>query len=100
MMRDEDYIIGLCNRVLGQEAKRHCCFDYLRGDTGRRLPVDAYYPELKLVIEYREIQHDEPHKFFDRRFTVSGVHRGEQRALYDQRRRDVLPKHGITLVEL
>jgi hypothetical protein len=32
--------------------------------------------------------------------TVSGVHRGEQRKLYDERRRQVLPAHGILLVEL
>lgn len=32
--------------------------------------------------------------------TVSGVDRGTQRVLYDQYRRDVLPKHGIELVEL
>jgi hypothetical protein len=38
-------------------------------------------------------------KFFDRRQTVSGMDRGEQRKLYDQRRRDVLPKHSIKLIE-
>jgi hypothetical protein len=32
--------------------------------------------------------------------TVSGVDRGTQRAIYDQRRRDLLPQHGIALVEL
>jgi hypothetical protein len=38
-------------------------------------------------------------KYFDRRQTVSGVGRGEKRKLYDQRRRDVLPEHGIKLIE-
>ena len=38
-------------------------------------------------------------KFFDKRLTVSGIGRGEQRKLYDQRRRDVLPKQGIQLIE-
>ena len=32
--------------------------------------------------------------------TVSGVHCGKQREIYDQRRREVLPDHGIELVEL
>lgn len=36
----------------------------------------------------------------DRRQTVSGCSRGEQRRLYDERRRIVLPQHGIGLVEL
>ena len=30
--------------------------------------------------------------------TVSGVSRGEQRKIYDERRRIGLPKHGIKLV--
>ena len=36
----------------------------------------------------------------DKRLTVSGVPRGEQRKLYDQRRRERLPEHGINLVIL
>jgi hypothetical protein len=32
--------------------------------------------------------------------TVSGVGRGEQRKLYDQKRRDLLPQYGIKLIEL
>ena len=64
-----------------------------------QLPVDAYYPELNLVIEYRERQHTESVKFWNKP-TASGIPRDEQRARYDQRRREVLPKHGIKLVEL
>ena len=30
--------------------------------------------------------------------TVSGVSRGEQRKIYDERRRTELPKHGIKVV--
>lgn len=71
----------------------------MRGDSGSKLPVDAYYPSLNLVIEFREKQHTEEVKFFDKRQTVSGVGRGEQRKLYDQRRREVLPQHGIKLIE-
>ena len=37
-------------------------------------------------------------KFFNRRMTVSGVSRREQRKIYDERRRTELPKHGIKLV--
>jgi len=100
MVKDEDYIIDLCDRVLRHTAIRQYRFDFLRGDTGRRLPVDAYYPNLKLVIEYRERQHFEHVSLWDKKPTASGVARGEQRALYDQRRRDVLPEYGIDLVEL
>ena len=96
---DECYIIDLCDEVLKQSALKQHRFDFLRGDSGSKLPVDAYYPSLNLVIEFREKQHTEEVKFFDKKQTVSGVGRGEQRKLYDQRRREVLPQHGIKLIE-
>lgn len=97
--RDEDYVINLCDVILEQTAKRQHRFDFLLGDTGAKLPVDAYYPVLNLVIEYRERQHTESVKFWNR-LTASGIPRDEQRARYDQRRREVLPQHGIRLVEI
>jgi hypothetical protein len=99
MPRDEAYVIDLCDRVLGQLASRQHRFAFLLGDTGRMLPVDAYYENLDLVVEYRERQHYEPVKMWDQKPTCSGVPRGQQRALYDQRRRDLLPQHGIYVVE-
>jgi hypothetical protein len=100
---DEAWVIDLCDAVLGLKATRQHRFPFLLGDpspSGRAvsLPVDAYYPELNLVIEYHERQHTEAVGFFDRRLTVSGVSRGEQRRRYDERRRALLPANGITLV--
>ena len=92
---DESYVIDLCDEVLGIKASRQHKFDFLTGDTGHKLPVDAYYETLRLVMEYHERQHTESVAFFDRRLTVSGVSRGEQRRIYDQRREQVLPEHGI-----
>ena len=99
---DEHYVIDLCDEVLGLKASRQQTFDFLRGDgnPGKKLPVDAYYPQLKLVVEYKERQHTESVAFFNKKTTVSGVCRDEQRRIYDQRRRDVLPKHGIKLIEI
>lgn len=99
---DEHYVIDLCDEILGLKASRQHTFDFLRGDgePGRKLPVDAYYPNLKLVVEYKERQHTESVAFFNKETTVSGVSRDEQRRIYDQRRRDVLPKHGIQLIEI
>ncbi len=104
---DEYYVIDLCDHILGRAAKRQHRFDFLVGDPGRshrrvRLPVDAYYEDLALVIEFMESQHGRPTPFFDKpgRLTVSGVHRGEQRRLYDERRRQVLPAHGIRLLTI
>ncbi|HEX4680498.1 MAG TPA: hypothetical protein VH210_14965 [Gaiellaceae bacterium] len=100
---DEAYVIDLCDVILGETALRQHRFPWLQGDPGsdgrtRMLPVDAYYPDHQLVIEYRERQHDEPVPFFDRRQTVSGVTRGAQRRLYDERRDVEIPQRGLTLI--
>ncbi|MBK5214779.1 MAG: hypothetical protein JJE55_14090 [Flavobacteriaceae bacterium] len=99
---DESYVIDLCDKVLDQKASRQHKFDFLVGDSGRRLPVDAFYGKLKIAVEYRERQHLEGVNHFDKPhiMTVSGVHRGEQRKIYDQRRREVLPEYGIQLIEI
>jgi hypothetical protein len=103
---DEDHILDLCDKVLGVQSCRQHRFNFLRGDSGprgrpgRQLPVDAYYPTLKLVIEYRERQHSEKVPHFDKRPTVSGMPRGEQRKKYDDLRETVLKQHRINLVTL
>lgn len=98
-MRDEHYILDICDELLGGASIRQHRFSFLLGDTGRKLPVDGYYSDLNLVVEYKERQHSEPVPFFDHRMTVSGVSRGRQRAIYDQRRRDVIPKNNKQLIE-
>lgn len=60
--------------------------------------MDGYWPDLRLVVEFQEEQHTQPSPFFDRRQTVSGVGRGEQRRLYDERKRILIPEHGLRLV--
>jgi hypothetical protein len=102
--RDEHYVIDLCDEILGEHGLRQHPFDWLRADRDRRgnrgrLPVDAYYPKHELVIEYRERQHDQPVPFFDKPgvTTVSGVDRSTQRLLYDERRDQEIPAHGLTL---
>ena len=100
MNSDEYYVIELCNEVLGLKASQQHRFDFLVGDSGTKLPVDAYYEDLNLVVEYLESQHTLSTPFFDKKETVSGVPRGEQRRLYDERRRIELPKHGINIVSI
>ena len=99
-------MIDLCDEILEESALREHRFDWLRGDPGRdgrkaaTLPVDAYYPRHGFVVEYWERQHDQAVAFFDKpdRPTVSGVSRGEQRAIYDRRRAEVIPRRGLRLV--
>lgn len=95
---DESYVIDLCDEVLNAVSSRQHRFDFLKGDTGTRLPVDAYYKDLGLVIEFYERQHTESVPIFDRKMTVSGVTRDAQRRIYDERRKQILPQHGIDIV--
>lgn len=102
---DEAYVVDLCDAILAERASRQHCFSWLVGDPGRdgrsrALPVDAYYAAHQLVIEYRERQHDEPVAHFDKPtvLTVSGVHRGIQRRIYDDRRAVQIPAHGLRLI--
>jgi hypothetical protein len=80
--KDEHYVLDLCDKILDIKSLRQHRFDFLVGDTNSRgsavrLPVDAYYDKLKLVIEYRERQHTD-----------------------DEKRRNLIPKNGLLLVEI
>lgn len=106
-LSDQDYVLLICDYVLQYASSREQKFDFLLGDPGknnksRKLPVDAYYESLKLVIEYQEYQHYESTSFFDKpeKLTISGISRQEQRKIYDNRRKELLPLHGITLIEI
>ena len=103
--RDEIYVIDLCDEVLRRSALRGHRFSFLLGDEGSRghrtpLPVDAFYPDLKLVIEFHEHQHDNYLKPPRGKDTISGVKRSVQRKMYDDRRKTCLPKHGYKLAIL
>lgn len=107
-MSDESYVIDLCDIVLNQKAKRQYRFYFLLGDMHKdgksrtEIPVDAYYEEFKLVIEYKESQHNSSEFYSSNQYvkTVSGVNRFEQRKIYDERKRRDLPKNGKKLIEI
>ena len=103
--REAAYVLDRIDLLLGRPGLREHRFDWLRGDPGpsgrtAALPVDGYWPDLGLVVEVYERQHDHPVRHFDKpdKLTVSGVHRGEQRRIYDQRRRALVPARGYALL--
>lgn len=55
---DEFYLVNLCDELLEQTASRKHTFDTLVGNLHKRgkgrskLPLDAYYEDLKLVVEF------------------------------------------------
>jgi len=92
---DEFYLVNLCDELLKEKASRKHTFDTLvgklhkKGKGRTKLPLDAYYEELKLVIE-----------FFEKKNTDESSEREAQRKFYDQRKKDVLEKKEIHLIDV
>ncbi len=103
---DEKYILDLVAEILAEPDYRwQHRFPTLLGDPGmdgkrRPLPVDGFFPRHKLIVEYWESQHSAPIPIMDEGMTVSGVSRGDQRRLYDQRRQTWATANGLRLVIL
>ena len=100
------YVTRLLEVLLGP-AETEKSFDWCRGDSrsgdkGRRLPFDAVWESRKLIVEVDESQHSEAVPFFDKPGvpTAPGVHRGEQRRRYDERKERLAVEHGYTLVRV
>ncbi|WP_430411725.1 hypothetical protein [Kordia sp.] len=66
---DENYLLDLCDELLAKKASRKHTFDTLVGNLHKRgkgrtkLPLDAYYENLKLVIEF--FQNNKPFEELD-----------------------------------
>lgn len=102
---DEIYVIDLVAAVLNELCVKQKRFETLFGDPnlkGQRaiLPVDAFFPNINLIVEYREIQHYKAVKIMDQRMTISGVPRGEQRRIYDLRKEKWAAEHNITFLAI
>lgn len=107
MGRTESYVVSLLVQLLGpvERGKR---YEWARGDasdkTGRSamLPFDAVWEKRLLIIEIDEDQHREATPLFDKpdRLTVSGVHRGEQRRVYDARKRSAAIARGYRVIAI
>ncbi|MCL5130206.1 hypothetical protein [Algibacter sp. L4_22] len=104
---DEFYILDLCDELLSEKSSRKHTFPFLLGDMHKRgktrtkLSLPGFYKEANLVIEFAEKQNevDQDSDKLDV-MTVSGITRSEQIKKYNKRRKDVLDKKDINLVEI
>lgn len=104
----EDHVVSLLAEILGEEPERGKRFPWALGDpspnTGRQIPLpfDAVWESRRLIVEVDEDQHRRPVEFWDKsdRVTVSGVHRGEQRRIYDLRKRESARAQGYSVLEV
>lgn len=98
---DYTYVVDLCDMALGQKANRKMRFEFLHGDLHKdgvsktKLPVDAFYESLHLVIGFRKGPGIQSEKN-----TESAIKRADQRRLYEKRRAEILPKHGLDFVTI
>jgi hypothetical protein len=103
-----DHVIKLLTELLGEEPEREKSFPWVLGDTSpktgraRQLPFDAVWESRRLIVEVDEDQHRRPVAFWDKPnvITVSGVSRGEQRGIYDERKRAAARAQGYTVLEI
>lgn len=109
--KDVNYVIDLCDEIIGENANRHKRFWFLLGElhkdekTRTRLPISAFYESLNLVVDFREVyvpnkdaevKHVE--KDEDSKYVAGGLSRSELRKIYEQRKADLIPKHKINYV--
>jgi hypothetical protein len=94
--------------LLGDPPEREKRYSWAVGDISSRtghaveLPFDAVWESRRLIVEVDEDQHRKPVAHFDKpdRITVSGVHRGEQRRLYAERKRTAARRKGYIVLEI
>ena len=104
---DEYYILNLCDELLKEKASRKHTFATLVGDmhkkgkTRTKLPIAAFYDNANLAIEFLEKQNT-TETYLEKLnvMTVSGITRGEQIIRYNKKRRDILEKKSINLIEI
>ena len=107
MGKTAKYVLDQIEKLLGP-AEREKCFDWARGDLSPKtkraahLPFDAVWEARKLIVEIDEDQHGEATPLFDKpdRMTVSGIDRGKQRKLYDDRKRAAARANGYAIVSI
>lgn len=104
---DEFYVLNLCDELLKEKASRKHTFPFLLGDMHRKgktrtkLPLAAFYEEVNLVIEFLDKKNKTEQQLKKLNvITVSGITRAEQIIRYNKRRRDVLQKKNINLIEI
>ena len=101
-------MIELLSELLGEVPEREKRYVWALGDVSVKtcravqLPFDAVWESRRLIVEIDEDQHRKPVLIFDKpeRMTVSGVARGEQRALYAERKRAAARAQRYVVLEI
>ena len=107
-IKDDDYLIELCDDILNKKSQKQFTFDDLLGDYHKdgisqtKLPLDAYYQDINLVVEVVNKRSVVLKNTIDKsqKITVSGVTREEQRKVYQERKRTFLEEKDVKVFEI
>lgn len=97
---DEFYLVNLCDELLEQEASRKHTFNTLVGNLHKRgkgrtkLPLDAYYENLKLVIEF--LRKDKDFDALDKNEQARMI----QVQRYNQLKKKAIVQKDLRLIEI
>ena len=97
---DEFYLVNLCDELLEQKASRKHTFDTLVGNLHKRgkgrskLPLDAYYADLKLVVEF--FRKDEDFDELDKKEQARMI----QIKRYNELKKKAILKKDLRLIEI
>jgi hypothetical protein len=94
MHLSEKYALGLVSEVTGVDFIPQMKWDWLVSKKGTKLPVDAYYKELNLAIEFDGAQHRQP------LVNMGGIEKYITQVENDQIKNSEIPKHGIQLIRI
>lgn len=100
-------MIAILEEALGEPAEPQKRFPWALGDpdaAGHSVqpPFDAVWEARRLIVEVDEDRHRVSYPFWDNpdRLAVSGVPRGQQRHIYDERKRSAARVRGYVVVEI
>ena len=103
---DVEYVLDLCEEVIGASAVRNATFPWLRSGPslshprGTRLPVHGFWPEHSLIAEFCEERDSALPLSSDRSSTKSGVDRDPQWRASAEHKADLLTARGIRLARI
>jgi hypothetical protein len=90
----EKYALGLISEITGVNFIPQKKWEWLTSEKGTKLPVDGYFEELNLVVEFDGAQHRKP------LINMGGIEKHKTQIENDKIKDNEIPKHSIKLLRI
>lgn len=90
----EKYVLGVISELTGVKYQSQMKWEWLVSKKGNKLPVDGFYKDLNLVVEFDGSQHRRPV------VNMGGLEKFKSQIENDLIRDIEIPKHGIKLIRI